>query len=108
MTGARLTHLVTIVGARPQFIKAAPVSRALAEQPGARETMVHTGQHFDPEMSQSFFRALELPQPAHNLGIHGGGHGAMTGRMLQALEPILPGAVLSLVRRSIEPARAVQ
>ena len=98
MTGARLTHLVTVVGARPQFIKAAPVSRALAEQPGARETMVHTGQHFDPEMSQSFFRELELPEPAHNLGIHGGGHGAMTGRMLQALEPILqterPDAVL--------------
>ena len=98
MTGARLTHLVTVVGARPQFIKAAPVSRALAEQPGARETMVHTGQHFDPEMSQSFFRELELPEPAHNLGIHGGGHGAMTGRMLEALEPILqterPDAVL--------------
>ena len=98
MTGARLTHLITVVGARPQFIKAAPVSRALAEQPGARETMVHTGQHFDPEMSQSFFCELELPEPAHNLGIHGGGHGAMTGRMLQALEPILqterPDAVL--------------
>ena len=98
MTGARLTHLVTIVGARPQFIKAAPVRRALAEQPGVSETMVHTGQHFDPEMSQSFFRELELPEPAHNLGIHGGGHGAMTGRMLQALEPVLqterPDAVL--------------
>ena len=98
MTGARLMHLVTVVGARPQFIKEAPVSRALAEQPGARETMVHTGQHFDPEMSQSFFREFELPEPAHNLGIHGGGHGAMTGRMLEALEPILqterPDAVL--------------
>ena len=91
-------HLIVVVGARPQFIKAAPVSRALAEQPGVSETMVHTGQHFDLDMSQSFFRELELPEPAHNLGIHSGGHGAMTGRMLQALEPILqaerPDAVL--------------
>ena len=91
-------HLVVIVGARPQFIKAAPVSRALAERPGVSETIVHTGQHFDPEMSQTFFRELELPEPAYNLGIHGGGHGAMTGRMLEALEPVLqaerPDAVL--------------
>ena len=91
-------HLVVVVGARPQFIKAAPVSRALAAHPGVRETIVHTGQHFDPEMSQQFFRELDLPEPAYNLGIHGGGHGAMTGRMLQALEPILqterPDAVL--------------
>ena len=82
-------HLVTVVGARPQFIKAAPVSRALAGQSHVKETIIHTGQHFDPEMSQSFFRELELPEPIHNLGIHGGGHGAMTGRMLEALEPIL-------------------
>ena len=91
-------HLVVVVGARPQFIKAAPVSRALAAHRGVRETIVHTGQHFDQEMSQQFFRELELPKPAYNLGIHGGGHGAMTGRMLQALEPILqterPDAVL--------------
>ena len=78
-------HLVVVVGARPQFIKAAPVSRALAERPGVSEVIVHTGQHFDPDMSQKFFRELELPEPAHNLGIRGGGHGAMTGRMLEAL-----------------------
>ena len=91
-------HLIVVVGARPQFIKAAPVSRALAAQPGVREVIVHTGQHFDPEMSQKFFRELELPEPAYNLGVRGGGHGAMTGRMLEALEPILqaerPDAVL--------------
>lgn len=98
MTAPGPMHLVTVVGARPQFIKAAPVSRALAGQPAVRETIVHTGQHFDPEMSQAFFRELQLPEPAYNLGIHGGGHASMTGRMLQALEPILqterPDAVL--------------
>ena len=99
MTGARLMHVVVVVGARPQFIKAAPVSRALAGHPGIRETIVHTGQHFDPEMSETFFRELELPEPAYNLGIHGGGHSAMTGRMMEALEPIFqaeqPDAVLA-------------
>ena len=82
-------HVVVVVGARPQFIKAAPVGRAFAAHPGISEAIVHTGQHFDPEMSETFFRELELPEPAYNLGIHGGGHGAMTGRMLEALEPIL-------------------
>ena len=78
-------HVVVVVGARPQFIKAAPVSRALAAHPGVSEAIVHTGQHFDPEMSETFFRELEIPEPKYNLGIHGGGHGAMTGRMLEAL-----------------------
>ena len=91
-------HVVVVVGARPQFIKAAPVSRALAGHSGVREVIVHTGQHFDPEMSETFFRELELPEPAYNLGIHGSGHGAMTGRMVEALEPIFqaerPDAVL--------------
>ena len=91
-------HVVVVVGARPQFIKAAPVCRAFAAHPGISEAIVHTGQHFDPEMSETFFCELELPEPAYNLGIHGGGHGAMTGRMLEALEPILhaerPDAVL--------------
>ena len=95
MTRAKI---ISVLGARPQFIKAAPVSRALAAQPGIREVIVHTGQHFDPEMSGDFFRELELAAPAYDLGIHDGGHGAMTGRMLQALEPILkaerPDAVL--------------
>ena len=94
----REVKIISVLGARPQFIKAAPVSRALAAQPGIREVIVHTGQHFDPEMSGDFFRELELTAPAYDLGIHGGGHGAMTGRMLQALEPILeaerPDAVL--------------
>ena len=90
--------IVSILGARPQFIKAAPVSRALAERPGLSEAIVHTGQHFDPEMSGDFFRELDLPEPSHHLGIRGVGHGAMTGRMMEALEPVLeaerPDAVL--------------
>ena len=91
-------YLLVVIGARPQFIKAAPVSRALAERDDVSETIVHTGQHFDPKMSQAFFRELDLPEPTYNLGIHSGGHGTMTGRMLESLEPILdterPDAVL--------------
>lgn len=80
--------LLTVVGARPQFVKAAPVSRALAEG-GIDEVLVHTGQHHDSQMSQVFFDELDIPAPRHNLEIHGGGHGDMTGRMLTALEPIV-------------------
>jgi UDP-GlcNAc3NAcA epimerase len=82
-------RLVTVVGARPQFIKAAAVSRAIAAQPGLVEAMIHTGQHFDAEMSTIFFAELGIPAPSRHLGIHGGGHGEMTGRMLAALEPAL-------------------
>lgn len=81
-------RIVTVVGARPQFIKAAPVSRALAVE-GIREHLVHTGQHHDAVMSDVFFTELGLRPPDDHLGIHGGGHGDMTGRMLQALEPVL-------------------
>ncbi|HEV2300069.1 MAG TPA: UDP-N-acetylglucosamine 2-epimerase (non-hydrolyzing) [Stellaceae bacterium] len=85
----RRRHILTVVGARPQFVKAAAVSRAIAAQGGLEETLVHTGQHFDPEMSQVFFDELEMPAPRVNLGIHGGGHGAMTGRMLAGLEDVI-------------------
>jgi len=78
--------VLTVVGARPQFIKAAPVSAALAAALDFRELLVHTGQHFDGDMSDVFFSELELVPPTVNLGIHGGGHGEMTGRMLAALE----------------------
>ncbi len=81
--------ILTVVGARPQFIKAAPVERILAETPGVRSVLVHTGQHFDPDMSDCFFHDLDLPTPAHHLGVREGGHGAMTGRMLAALEPVM-------------------
>jgi UDP-GlcNAc3NAcA epimerase len=81
--------VLTIVGARPQFIKAAAVSRAIRETDGLEEVMIHTGQHFDQNMSEVFFRELDIPAPAHMLDIHGGGHGEMTGRMLAAIEPLL-------------------
>lgn len=80
--------ILTILGARPQFIKAAPVSRAFAEA-SIDEAIVHTGQHFDEGMSDVFFEELEIPKPSFYLGIHGGGHGVMTGAMLQALEPLI-------------------
>lgn len=91
-------RLLSVVGARPQFIKAAAVSRAIGARPELVEVMVHTGQHFDPEMSDVFFEELGIPAPAHHLGIHGGGHGEMTGRMLEALERVMtevrPAAVI--------------
>lgn len=77
--------IATIVGARPQFIKAAPVSKALAEA-GHTEFLIHTGQHYDYGMSQVFFDELGLPQPDVNLGIGSGTHGRQTGQMLMAIE----------------------
>ena len=81
--------VVTVVGARPQFIKAAALSREVRLMTGVREVLVHTGQHYDNNMSDVFFRELGLPEPAVNLGIGSGGHGAQTGRMLAALEQVL-------------------
>jgi len=81
-------RILTIVGARPQFVKAAAVSKALAAQ-GIDEIMVHSGQHYDPQMSDIFFSELEMLSPAYNLGIHGANHGAMTGRMLAGVEEII-------------------
>ncbi len=82
--------IVTIIGARPQFIKAAAVSREILKHSGTlEEVIVHTGQHYDPNMSQVFFDELEIPTPKYNLEVSGGGHGAMTGRMLEGIEQIL-------------------
>lgn len=83
--------IVTIVGARPQFIKAAAVSRVIRNDYASRleEVIVHTGQHYDANMSQVFFDELDIPQPKYNLEISGGSHGAMTGRMLEGIEKVL-------------------
>lgn len=82
--------ILTVVGARPQFIKAAAVSREILRHPGQlQEVMVHTGQHYDANMSQVFFDELEIPAPRYNLEVSGGQHGAMTGRMLEGIEKIL-------------------
>jgi UDP-GlcNAc3NAcA epimerase len=82
-------NVVTVIGARPQFIKAAAVSRRFRERPGVRETLVHTGQHYDDNMSDVFFRELHLPAPRYHLGVGSGSHGAQTGRMLERLEEVL-------------------
>lgn len=83
--------IVTVVGARPQFIKAAAVSRVIRARPSGqlREVMVHTGQHFDDNMSKVFFEELEIPTLDYTLGISGGAHGEMTGRMLEQIERVL-------------------
>lgn len=86
-----MKRIITIVGARPQFIKAAAVSRALRESFEGRlsERIVHTGQHHDADMSDIFFDELDIPRPALTLGIAGGTHGSMTGRMLESIERVL-------------------
>ena len=81
-------QILTVVGARPQFIKAAVVSHEL-ERRGINEALVHTGQHYDYNMSETFFRELDIPEPRRNLGISGGTHAYMTARMLEALEDVM-------------------
>ncbi len=82
-------RILTVVGARPQFVKAAAMSRAIAAHGGITEILVHTGQHFDPSLSRIFFDELQISEPNVNLGIHSGSHGKMTGRMIEALEKIM-------------------
>lgn len=88
--------IVSVVGARPQFVKAAPVSRQLRRR--HHEVLVHTGQHYDDAMSAAFFRDLDLPPPDHDLGVGSGTHAIQTAEMLRRLEPLLsdeaPDAVL--------------
>ena len=89
--------IVTIIGARPQFIKAASVSRAIDRHnrrsdiatPRIKELIIHTGQHYDPTMSNIFFKELKLPKPDYHLNINNVSHGTMTGRMMEELEKIL-------------------
>lgn len=84
-----MTKLLTVIGARPQFIKAASLSRAVKQNAGLQEIIVHTGQHFDEKMSEVFFREMEIPNPDYNLSINSLSHGAMTGQMLEKLEEVM-------------------
>lgn len=81
--------ILTVLGARPQFIKAATVSRAIKARDDIEEVIVHTGQHFDANMSEVFFEQLDIPRPDHHLGIASLSHGAMTGRMLEGIESLI-------------------
>lgn len=84
-----MKKILTVLGARPQFVKASVVSKAIRASGALREVVVHTGQHFDANMSDVFFAELDMAPPGHHLGIHGGSHGAMTGLMLESVERIL-------------------
>lgn len=84
-----MKKIVTVVGARPQFIKLAVVSRVLRQQPEFQEVLVHTGQHYDHNMSDVFFDEMDIPKPDYNLSISGGSHGQMTGKMLIEIEKVL-------------------
>jgi UDP-GlcNAc3NAcA epimerase len=84
-----LKKIVTVIGARPQFIKAAAVSRVIRKTEGIREIIIHTGQHFDNNMSDIFFQEMDIPVPDHHLEINSLSHGAMTGRMIEKIEEVL-------------------
>ena len=81
--------IITIIGARPQFIKAGALSREIKKNPIFEEIIIHTGQHFDTNMSDIFFDEMDIPKPNYNLNINGLSHGAMTGQMLEGIENII-------------------
>ena len=82
-------RVLSVVGARPNFMKLAPLARALAGRAGVQHSIVHTGQHYDPEMSESFFRDLGIPAPDENLGVGSASHAQQTAAIMQRIEPVL-------------------
>lgn len=84
-----MKKVLTVVGARPQFIKAAVLSRIISNKAEIKECIVHTGQHFDSNMSDVFFEEMQIPKPHYFLDIHGLSHGAMTGRMMEGIEQVI-------------------
>jgi UDP-N-acetylglucosamine 2-epimerase len=90
-------RIATVLGARPQFVKAAPLTRRLASVEDITEVLLHTGQHYDHEMSDLFFTQLGLPAPVEHLGVGSGTHGAQTGQMLERVETVLLAIAPDLV-----------
>ncbi len=84
-----MKKIISIVGARPQFIKAATISRQLLNYPDVKEIIVHTGQHYDTNMSAIFFKEMQIPEPHYDLEVNNISHGAMTGRMMEKIEKVL-------------------
>src|SRR6266436_1003055 len=82
-------HILHVVGARPNLMKVAPVSRALRQYPGIKQTLIHTGQHYDTNMSDVFFQQLEIPAPDVNLGVGSGSHACQTAEIMMRFEPIV-------------------
>ena len=87
-TNRKFMKIATVIGARPQFIKASVVSREIQQREGIEEILIHTGQHYDHQMSEIFFEQMNIPKPKYNLGIGGFHHGKMTGRMMEKIETI--------------------
>ncbi|HZW93537.1 MAG TPA: UDP-N-acetylglucosamine 2-epimerase (non-hydrolyzing) [Candidatus Eremiobacteraceae bacterium] len=83
-----MNHILHVVGARPNFVKAAPVLRAIRKR-GLRQTLVHTGQHYDRNMSDVFFTQLEIPEPDVNLGVKSGTHASQTAEIMRSFEPVV-------------------
>lgn len=83
-----MLKILTILGARPQFIKAGSVSREIAKHGNVREIIVHTGQHYDANMSDIFFDEMKIPKPNYFLEVGGKSHGAMTGQMIEKIEEV--------------------
>jgi UDP-N-acetylglucosamine 2-epimerase (non-hydrolysing) len=88
LSGVAAPRFLSVVGARPNFMKLAPLARALARRGGVGHVVVHTGQHYDPDMSDAFFRDLALAPPAHHLGVGSGSHAHQTAAVMQRLEPV--------------------
>ena len=89
MTDNKIYHIITVVGARPQFVKAAAMSRAIAKSPFLKETIVHSGQHYDRNLSGDFFSELDIPEPKYNLNIGSISHNKMMGQFLIAFDDII-------------------
>lgn len=89
--------VATVVGARPQFIKAAVVSRTMLTVPDVQEILIHSGQHYDKEMSDIFFEELDIPRPDYFLGVTAPSHGAQTGRMMESIEQVLQKEIPDIV-----------